>query len=516
MTDKEFKKILWATADKLRNSMDAAEYKHVVLGLLFLKYLSDAFKVQRDKLRIDLINPQSDIYLSTDADEVEAELEDRDYYAQANVYWVPLESRWFTLTGIASADGFGKKIDDALREIESQNAKLKGILNKIYTTIPISNQDLGELFNKIGEIDTVGQGKNKKDLLGEVYEYFLGQFALNEGKRGGQYYTAQSVVKILVEILSPEKGKIYDPCCGSGGMFVQTMKFIDQHNAENHNSISIYGQESNPTTWKLANMNLAIRGLDYRLGGMAGDTFHRDLHPDLRADYILANPPFNISDWGGDKLAHDSRWKHGTPPVGNANYAWLQHILYHLSSQGRAGVVLANGSMSTTTSGEGDIRAELIKQDLVECMVSLPGQLFANTQIPVCIWFLAKNKKRKGEILFIDARDKGFMETRVQKNFSDEEVSDFGTLYKNWASNDGYEDVKGYCKSATLAEVEKQDYILTPGRYVGVAEAEDDGIPFETKMATLTETLKEQFAEGDRLQAEIKTQLEKVGVSFAD
>ena len=316
----------------------------------------------------------------------------------------------------ANSDGFGKRIDDALRAIENDNKKLKGILNKNYANVSLSNENLVELFNKLGEIQT-NDTKDKKDLLGEIYEYFLGQFALNEGKRGGQYYTAQSVVKILVEILSPQKGKIYDPCCGSGGMFVQTMKFVDAHHHNNHSHISIYGQESNPTTWKLANMNLAIRGLDYNLSTMAGDTFHSDYHPDLRADYIMANPPFNVSDWGGEKLADDSRWRHGTPPVGNANYAWLQHILYHLSVNGRAGVVLANGSMSSTSSGENTIRQNMIDADLVECMLSLPGQLFTNTQIPVCIWFLTKNKKRKGEILFLDAREMGFMQTPGNEKF---------------------------------------------------------------------------------------------------
>ena len=379
MQDKDLKKILWQSADKLRNAMDAAEYKHIVLGLLFLKYLSDAFESQRTALRKQFADPEHDFFLGTDDDdEINDELEDRDYYAKDNVYWVPENSRWQTLRDNANSDGFGKRIDDALRAIENDNKKLKGILNKNYANVPLSNENLVELFNKLGEIQT-NDTKDKKDLLGEIYEYFLGQFALNEGKRGGQYYTAQSVVKILVEILSPQKGKIYDPCCGSGGMFVQTMKFVDAHHHNNHSNISIYGQESNPTTWKLANMNLAIRSLDYNLSTMAGDTFHDDRHPNLRADYIMANPPFNVSDWGGEKLADDSRWRHGIPPVGNANYAWLQHILYHLSVNGRAGVVLANGSMSTTTGGEDIIRQNMIDADLVECMLSLPGQLFTNT-----------------------------------------------------------------------------------------------------------------------------------------
>ncbi len=410
----------------------------------------------------------------------------------------------------------GKCIDDALHAIENDNKKLKGILNKNYAHVPLSNENLAELFNKLGEIETHSNDANdKKDLLGEIYEYFLGQFALNEGKRGGQYYTAQSVVKILVEILAPQKGKIYDPCCGSGGMFVQTMKFVDADHDNDHSNISIYGQESNPTTWKLANMNLAIRGLDYRLGNMAGDTFHNDCHPDLRADYIMANPPFNISDWGGDKLPNDSRWRHGTPPVGNANYAWLQHILYHLSASGRAGIVLANGSMSTTAGGEDAIRKSMIENDLVECMLSLPGQLFTNTQIPVCIWFLAKNKQRQGEILFLDAREMGFMQTRVMKNFTDTEIKHLGKTYQNWVNGlDDYQDTAGFCKSATLDEVKAKDYILTPGRYVGVKATEDDGIPFEKKMTTLSQNLAQQFNESNRLQTEIKNQLAKVGVNF--
>ena len=511
MTRNDFKKILWQSADRLRSAMDGSEYKHIVLGLLFLKYLSDSFEKQRNELEKQFSDPNSDNYLSN-SNEIESELEDRDYYLKDNVYWVPKESRWENLRNNASADNFGKRIDDALRAVEDDNKKLKGILNKNYTNVPLSNENLAELYNKLGEIDT--QDSGKKDLLGEIYEYFLGKFALSEGKRGGQYYTAQSVVKILIEILSPEKGKIYDPCCGSGGMFVQTMKFVDAHNNNDHKNISIYGQESNPTTWKLANMNLAIRGLDYRLGNMACDTFHNDCHPDLRADYIMANPPFNISEWGGDKLTHDSRWKYGIPPSGNANYAWLQHILYHLSSNGRAGVVLSNGSMSTTQGGEDSIRKNMIDNDLVECMVALPGQLFTNTPIPVCIWFLAKNKKRTGEILFIDARDKGFMETRVLRNFTDDEIIEFGTIYKNWLNDTGYQDIKGYCKSASIDEIKEQEYTLTPGRYVGVADLEDDGIPFGEKMSTSTDELKKQFAERERLQAEIKTQLAKVGVSF--
>ena len=517
MTDNDFKKILWATADKLRNSMDAAEYKHVVLGLLFLKYLSDAFESQRTELRKQFTDSNHEFFIGTsDEDEIATELEDRDYYAKDNVYWVPRDARWETLKdGASVAPHFGKRIDDAMRAIEQDNQKLKGILNKSYANVPLDNENLVELFNQLDGIDTHStDATNKTDILGEVYEYFLGQFALNEGKRGGQYYTARPVVEILVKILSPEKGKIYDPCCGSGGMFVQTMKFVDEHH-KNKNDISIYGQESNPTTWKLANMNLAIRGLDYRLGSMAGDSFHNDRHPDLRADYIMANPPFNISDWGGDKLPHDSRWKYGTPPVGNANYAWLQHILFHLSHNGRAGVVLANGSMSTNQGSEYTIRKNMIENDLVECMLSLPGQLFTNTQIPVCIWFLAKNKKRQGEILFLDARDMGYMETRVMKNFSEDEIKSLGQTYQNWANgSEEYEDIAGFCKSATLEETKKQDYTLTPSRYVGEKPPEDDGIPFDEKMKNLTAKLSDQFKESNRLQEEIKTQLGKMGVSL--
>lgn len=511
MTDADFKKILWASADKLRNAMDAAEYKHVVLGLLFLKYLSDAFVAQRAELKKQFADPNSEYYLDTsDTDEINMELEDRDYYSKDNVYWVPKTARWDILRDMASSPNFGKRIDDALRAIEDDNKKLKGILNKIYANIPLDNASLGELFNKLGEIET--QDGNKKDLLGEIYEYFLGEFALNEGKRGGQYYTAQSVVKILVEILSPDRGRVYDPCCGSGGMFVQTMRFVDKHHNDK-NDISIYGQESNPTTWKLAHMNLAIRGLSYFLGKSSGDTFHKDQFPELRADFVLANPPFNVSDWGGDKLAHDSRWKYGTPPESNANYAWLQHIYYHLSTNGRAGVVLANGSMSTAQGGEDTIRKNMIDADKVECMVACPPQLFTNAQIPVCIWFLAKNKKRKGEILFLDARDMGYMKTRVVRDFKDTEIEKLGAVYQQWASgSEQYKDIAGFCKSASLEQVKAQDYILTPGRYVGIAKTDDDGRPYAEKMAQYTAELREQFAESNRLQMEIKAQLGKVGV----
>ncbi len=508
----EIKQTLWKTADKLRSTMSPSEYKHVVLGLIFLKYISDSFEVRRSTLENNFRNPDHADYEADEAEILEL-LEEKDYYTMDNIFFVPSNSRWQAIQNSAKQAGLGKRIDDALLEIENENQSLKGILNRNYARLPIEDDKLAGLIDLISTIG-FNEGDKSTDILGQVYEYFLGQFASAEGKRGGEFYTSASIVKTLVEVLAPYKGKIYDPCCGSGGMFVQSEKFIKAHGGKIAD-ISIYGQEMNSTTWKLAAMNLAIRGIDYNLGREPQDSFFKNQHPDLRADFIMANPPFNVSDWGGDKLESDNRWKYGTPPAGNANFAWIQHMIHHLNANGRAGIVLANGSMSSTTSGEGEIRKSLVEGDVVECMVALPGQLFFNTQIPVCLWFLAKQKKRKGEVLFIDARNLGEMETRVQKVFSDSDISEIANTYHNWAAaNDEYEDIKGFCKSASLADIESHDFVLTPGRYVGVADEEDDGIPFEDKMRDLTQNLKTQFETSAELELRIKDNLSKLGYAI--
>ena len=515
--DNEIKKTLWATADKLRSNMDAAEYKHIVLGLIFLKYISDSFAEQRAKLAEKFADP-TDEYFIDDAATRQTDLEERDYYTEANVFWVPELSRWERIREKAKQPILGRIIDDALVEIEGENPRLKGLLDKRFARTELEPGKLGELVDEISKIGLVGNGHNAKDLLGEVYEYFLGQFANAEGKKGGQFYTPASVVKVLVEVLAPHKGKVYDPCCGSGGMFVSSEKFMESHGGR-FGDISIYGQESNPTTWRLVAMNLAIRGMDFNLGKEPADTFLRNQHPDLRAYYIMANPPFNISDWWNASLEGDPRWQFGTPPQGNANYAWLQHIFYHLAPGGRAGVVLANGSMSSSQNNEGTIRREMIEQGAVECMVALPAQLFFNTQIPACLWFLSKDKgKRKGEILFIDARKLGRLENRVNRVFDDEDIQKIAETFHSW-KQDGevekeYEDIAGFCNSASLDEVRSHDYILTPGRYVGAENVEDDDEVFAEKMARLTEELSTQFDRSSELEQEIKENLAKVGFSF--
>ena len=517
--NQDLKKTLWAAADKLRSSMDAAEYKHLVLGLIFIKYISDAFDERREQLKAQFRDPTSDLHLPDAADQ-EAALEERDYYTMANVFWVPEVARWETLRAQAKLWDIGIRIDQALDAIGADNPRLKGILDKRYGRAQLEPGKMGELVDLVSTIG-FGAGTHAKDVLGEVYEYFLGQFASAEGKKGGQFYTPASVVKVLVEVLAPHKGKVYDPCCGSGGMFVQSEKFIESHGGR-FGDISIYGQEANPTTWRLVAMNLAIRGMDFNLGKEPADTFHRDQHPDLKADYVLANPPFNISDWGGDRLLDDKRWVFGTPNPSNANYAWLQHILWHLNASGQAGVVLANGSMSSNQNNEGVIRKTMVEADVVEVMVALPPQLFFNTQIPACLWFLTKSKAahgrdRRGEVLFIDARKLGRMEGRVFRVFDDEDVAKIAGTVHRWRQDgeaedqEPYADVAGFCRAVKLAEIAEHGHVLTPGRYVGAEAVDDDDEAFNEKMDRLTTLLAEQMAKGAELDAVIREKLGGLG-----
>jgi type I restriction enzyme M protein len=503
---KDLEKTLWATADKLRSNMDAAEYKHVVLGLIFLKYISDAF----NDLHSKLVNGEGDFE--------GADPEDPDEYVANNVFFVPETARWKYLQDRAKQPEIGKLIDNAMDEIEKINSNLKGVLPKIYADPELNKTRLGELIDLIGTIGFNQEGHAAKDLLGQVYEYFLGQFADAEGKKGGQFYTPQSIVKLLVAMLEPFSGRIYDGCCGSGGMFVQSEKFVKEHQG-NIKNLSIYGQESNPTTLRLAKMNLAIRGIDAKIE--LGDTFIDDKHKDLKADFILANPPFNISDWSGEQLREDSRWKFGVPPTGNANYAWLQHFVHKLSNSGTAGIVLSNGSMNSNTGTEGDIRKNMIEAGLIDCMVSLPAQLFYNTAIPACLWFLAKNKtngkyrNRANEILFIDARSVGILVNRRNKEFTDIDIQQIAETYHNWRNPNGnYNDVAGFCKTITIEEVKNNNWVLMPGRYVGTEETEDDGTPFEEKIITLTTKLAEQFAQNDALENSIRENLKSIGYEF--
>jgi len=519
--NQDLKKTLWAAADKLRSSMDAAEYKHIVLGLIFLKYISDAFDERRAELEAAFADESHELYLP-DADDRPLAAEERDYYTMVNCFWVPEAARWESIRANAKQADIGTRIDAALDAIEADNPRLKGILDKRFGRAQLEPGKLGELVDLISTIGfTSSDGHHAKDLLGEVYEYFLGQFASAEGKKGGQFYTPASVVKVLVEVLAPHKGKVYDPCCGSGGMFVQSEKFIESHGGK-FGDISIYGQEANPTTWRLVAMNLAIRGMDFNLGKEPADTFHRDQHPDLKADYVLANPPFNISDWGGDRLLDDKRWVHGTPPAGNANYAWLQHILHHLGPRGQAGVVLANGSMSSNQNSEGEIRRAMVEADVVEVMVALPPQLFFNTQIPACLWFLAKDKTkggrdRRGEVLFIDARKLGRMDTRVTRVFDDEDVQRIAGTVHRWrqsgeaGSEEAYADVPGFSRAVKLAEIAEHGHVLTPGRYVGAEATDDDDEAFNEKMERLTAQLAEQMANGAELDAVIREKLGALG-----
>jgi len=499
-----FEQKLWQAADKLRGHMDAAEYKHVVLGLIFLKYISDAFEERRAAL----------------LQEQYADAEDRDEYLAENVFWVPKSARWDVFQANAKQPTIGKVIVDAMVAIEKENTRLKGILPKNYARATLDKRRLGELIDLVGTIGLGSKENRSKDVLGRVYEYFLAQFASAEGKKGGQFYTPRCVVRLLVYMLAPhEKARIYDPCCGSGGMFVQSEEFIQAHGGR-RGAVAIYGQESNPTTWQLANMNLGIRHIEADLGSEPADTFHRDLHKDLKADFILANPPFNMKDWGGERLVEDVRWKYGKPPTGNANFAWVQHFIHHLAPNGLAGFVLANGSMSSNSSGEGEIRKNIIEADLVDCMVALPGQLFYSTQIPACLWFLTRNKgntkfrDRRGNTLFIDARKMGVMIDRVHRELADDGIKRIADTYHAWRGDRDsgkYEDVPGFCKSAVTEEIKSHGYVLTPGRYVGAAEVEDDGEPFEEKMERLTKQLSEQFDESTKLEKALRSSLEGLG-----
>jgi type I restriction enzyme M protein len=500
-----FEESLWAAADKLRSNMDAAEYKHVVLGLIFLKYVSDAFEEKHAKLLLETKH--------------HADPEDPDEYRAENIFWVPKEARWTYLQANAKQPGIGKLVDDAMDAIERENPSLKGVLPKQYARPALDKQRLGELIDLIGTIGLGNKDSRSKDVLGRVYEYFLSRFASAEGKKGGQFYTPRCIVKLLVEMLAPYKGRVYDPCCGSGGMFVQSEKFVEAHGGK-IGSISIYGQESNPTTWRLAKMNLAIRGIEGDLGKEPADSFHRDLHPDLKADYVLANPPFNDSDWGGDRLRDDPRWKYGIPPKGNANFAWVQHFIHHLAPTGMAGFVLANGSMVSAQSGEGEIRKNIVEADIVDCMIALPGQLFYSTQIPACLWFVARDKKngrfrdRRKQVLFIDARKMGTMTDRTHKELTDGDIAKIAGTYHSWRGDSGadeYNDAKGFCKSAKIDEIASQRYVLTPGRYVGLGEGEEDTEPFEQKMVRLTKQLRGQFDESAKLERTIAETLRRLG-----
>lgn len=558
----ELEKKLWTAADKLRSSLDASVYKHVVLGLIFLKYVSDAFEERQRELRAQLTNPADDYFMdpadygdlgSEEYEEnIAAELEVRDYYTEKNVFWVPMEARWQTLRELAqlppgeplpwNAPGkdtaekmrtVGWLIDNAMEAIERENVKLKNVLNKEFSRTQLDSHKLADLIAHFSDTNFSqpsynGQPLNlkSKDILGHVYEYFLGQFALAEGKKGGQYYTPKSIVTLIVEMLQPFKGRVYDPAMGSGGFFVQSEEFIAEHGGKvvsgKTGQISVYGQESNPTTWKLAAMNMAIRGLDFNFGGQPGDTLQNDLHPDLRADYVMANPPFNMKEWWNAKLEQDPRWLVGTPPQGNANFAWLQHMLYHLAPTGSMALLLANGSMSSNTNNEGEIRKQLIEQDYVECMVALPGQLFTNTQIPACIWFLTKDKAngfnldkkkrdRRGQFLFIDARQLGYMKDRVLRDFSPEDIQKVADTFHAWQHGEGYENVAGFCYWASLDDIRKHEHVLTPGRYVGAEAQEDDSEAFADKMARLTAQLAEQFAESAKFEGEIRKNLAGLG-----
>ena len=494
---------LWQMADALRNNMDAAEYKHVVLGLIFLKYISDAFEAKHVALVAEKKKG--------------ADPEDPDEYRADNIFWVPPEARWAYLKSQAPQPTIGQLVDDAMTAIERDNTSLKGVLPKDYARPGLDKQRLGQIINMVSDIALGSAADRSKDTLGRVYEYFLSRFASAEGKSGGQFYTPSHVVRVLVEVLAPFKGRVYDPCCGSGGMFVQSEKFIEAHSGK-LGDISIYGQESNYTTWRLAKMNLAIRGIDAQIAH--GDTFHADKHPDLKADYVLANPPFNDSDWRGGLLKDDKRWVYGVPPAANANFAWVQHFIHHLAPTGMAGFVLANGSMSSNQSGEGEIRKAIIEADLVDCMIALPGQLFYSTQIPVCLWFLARSKKngrfrdRRGETLFIDARKLGTMADRVHRELTDEDVSKIADTYHAWRGDKEigkYKDVPGFCMSSKLDDIRKHGHVLTPGRHVGAADVEEDSEPFGEKMKRLAQTLREQQTEATKLDATIAANLKGLG-----
>jgi type I restriction enzyme M protein len=505
-TEEPLEKQLWKAADKLRKNIDAAEYKHIVLGLVFLKYISDSFEDLHAKL------------LAGEGDCEGADPEDRDEYSAENVFFVPQTARWSYLLARAKLPEIGRDVDSAMDAVEKENPSLKGVLPKVYARQNLDPASLGGLIDLIGNI-ALGDAKSRSaDVLGHVFEYFLGEFALAEGKKGGQFYTPRSVVRLLVEMLEPYKGRVLDPCCGSGGMFVQSEKFVLEHQGR-IDDISLYGQESNQTTWRLAKMNLAVRNIDSSqvLWNSEG-SFLNDAHKDLKADYVIANPPFNDSDWSGEQLRTDGRWQHGTPPVGNANYAWIQHFLYHLKPTGQAGFVLAKGALTSNSSGEGEIRKSLIEARLVDCIVNLPAKLFLNTQIPASLWFLSRNKSnghfrnRVDEILFIDARNLGHLINRRTRQFSDEDIAKIAETYHSWRNLNGvYEDVKGFCKSATVAEVAQLGYVLTPGRYVGLPDDEDD-FDFKERFTALQAEFAEQLKEEERLNRLILENLAKIAV----
>jgi len=491
---KELEKKLWAAADKMRGAVPVSSYKFIILGLIFLKYISDSFEDKYQELSSDVYKLQ----------------EERDAYLADNVFYVPVKARWEYLNAHSKDANIGQIIDEAMDEIERENPSLKGVLIKDYNNPNYKNVNLGELIDLFTNIKIGNKEAQDKDILGRIYEYFLGEFAANELQKGGEFYTPACLVRTMVEMIEPYKGRVYDPCCGSGGMFVQSFKFIQRHQGNIHN-LSIFGQEKNPITWKLAKMNLAIRGIENDgLGRFADDTFLNDLHKDLKVDFILANPPFNISDWGQEKLLNDVRWKYGIPPKGNANYAWLQHMISKLSINGKAAIILANGSLSAGGQEE-EIRKNLIEADLIDCILTMPSNLFYTVTIPCSIWILNRNKKQKGRTLFIDARNLGIMVTRKLRELSEEDIMKIADTYHNYQNNENYEDVAGFCKVSTIDEIKENNYVLTPGRYVGTEEQEDNGIHFEEKMKSLTTELKAQFEESHKLEDEIKKNLEAIG-----
>lgn len=490
-----FEKEIWKAADLLRGNIDASEYKSVVLGLIFLKYISDRFEAKYNTLL-------------KEGDGFE---EDKDEYTSENIFFVPQEARWSVVAKAAHTAEIGTVIDNAMRLIEKENIRLKGILPKNFARPELDKRRLGDVVDLFTNIQMKEHG-DSKDILGRTYEYCLSKFAEAEGKLAGEFYTPACIVRTLVEVLQPYSGRVYDPACGSGGMFVQSAKFIEQHQG-NINNISVFGQDSNPTTWKMAQMNLAIQGIEADLGKFNADTFFEDQHPTLKADFILANPPFNLSDWGADKLQEDIRWKYGIPPAGNANFAWLQHMIHHLSPTGRIGMVLANGSLSSQSGGEGTIRKNILKADLVEGVVAMPSQLFYTTGIPVSLWFLNRNKEQVGKVLFVDARNMGTMITRKLRELSEKDIAKIAKTFNDF-SNGILENEKGYCKAVTLEDIAKQDYILTPGRYVGIAETKDDGEPFQEKMERLTTELSDLFAQSHDMEEEIRKQLASIGFTI--
>jgi type I restriction enzyme M protein len=520
---------LWKAADQLRSNMDAAEYKHVVLGLIFLKYVSDVFARRRATLEAAVNDPKSDYFMPTEAAR-QSVLESRDEYLSEGVFWVPEGSRWEDLRAAAKQADIGSRIDSAMDAIEKENPSLKGVLPKNYARRELTPATLGGLIDTFSREDLTSEENENLDVLGRVFEYMVSQFASAEGKLGGEFYTPRSVVKLMVDMLEPFSGRVYDPAMGSGGMFVQADRFVKAHGGV-RNDISVFGQEQNPTTWRLAKMNLALRGIDANLGSQWGDSFANDQHPDLRADFIIANPPFNIKEWGGGNLRDDSRWKYGVPPEGNANYAWIQHMLHHLTPTGTMATVLANGSLSTKTSGEGEIRKNLIEADLVECIVAMPQNLFYSTTIPVCLWFLTKDKTarpakterqqrdRKGEILFIDARELGSMVTRTVRELSDDEIAKISGTYNAWRGEPDvgpYQDLPGFCASVKLDDVRAHDHVLTPGRHVGSEDVEVDGEPIDEKITRLTEIVRHGFAKRADLEVSVLAALENLEVASGE